>query len=250
VKVRVIYTKGDRVRFLGHLDVYRVLRMALKRAKWPVAMSQGFSPKPKLSLYAPLPVGTAGFNEVMDVELSEQVSIDCIFQSFEKEIPSGFQLVSIFEVPDKKDSLEPKITGSLYDVDLGVIDIGALRTALSTFCQETSVILSIHRPKKERVLDLRPLVVEAEAVSEDPEDNQRPERKGGMLSPTVLRLLIAHHNGRTIRPAWVLEALSKFGFECDPREAIIDRRKILFDNSRDTSSKEGIPEKTSQEARA
>ena len=49
LKVRVNYVKGDQVRFLSHLDLTRVMRMALRRANWPVLMTQGFSPKMKVS---------------------------------------------------------------------------------------------------------------------------------------------------------------------------------------------------------
>ena len=69
MKLRAVYEKGDRVRFLGHLDVARCIQLSIFRAKWPVEMSQGFSPRPKISVYAPLPVGVSGEEEYFDAVL-------------------------------------------------------------------------------------------------------------------------------------------------------------------------------------
>ena len=42
-------TKGEELRFLGHLDYLRTLERAVLRAGIPVAFSEGFNPHMKLS---------------------------------------------------------------------------------------------------------------------------------------------------------------------------------------------------------
>ncbi len=45
LKVRVKYKKGDRVRFISHLDLARVMRMSLKRAKCLWLSQKGIRPR-------------------------------------------------------------------------------------------------------------------------------------------------------------------------------------------------------------
>ena len=43
-------TKGEELRFLGHLDFLRTMERAVMRSEIPVAFSEGFNPHMKLSL--------------------------------------------------------------------------------------------------------------------------------------------------------------------------------------------------------
>ena len=51
-RVRLRYSKLGKVRWTSHRDVARMWERALRRAEVPVAYSEGFSPRPKLSLRA------------------------------------------------------------------------------------------------------------------------------------------------------------------------------------------------------
>lgn len=214
MRVRLIYKKGDRVRCLGHLDVQRCLHMALSRAGWPVSMSKGFSPRPKIAMYSPLPVGTAGFAEILDADLAKDWDIGELSSRLIKELPQGFEPVSLENIEGFKGSLEPLLKASLYSVDLGHADIGALERSLDAFLKESSVLFKVITPKRERVVDLRPFLKDYEV---------RKDIVG-------LDLTLAHIKASTVRPAWIIESLKRFGFNFDIREAITDRRKILFDN--------------------
>ncbi|MGI6643132.1 MAG: TIGR03936 family radical SAM-associated protein [Bacillota bacterium] len=219
MRVRVVYQKGDLVRFLSHLDVMRVLVMAMARAKWPVQMSLGFSPKPKVSFYAPLPVGTSGREEYFDAILSRAVNVSCLARSLSGSLPKGFGVSQVFLVPDGQESLEEKIVASVYALDLKGVERQAMSRAVDAFLKEERVLFQVRRPKDTRTVDLRGYVrdfcVEAE--------------KGLRDDHLGLVMTVTHDKGRTIRPQWVLSALSRFGLNLDPLEAIIDRRKILFD---------------------
>lgn len=216
MRVRAKYEKGDAVRFLGHLDVARVIQIAVRRAYWPVEMSQGFNPRPRLSFYAPLPAGTAGLEEYFDATLSSWRSLPELAKSLSGSLPQGMRLHEVYGVADKEEPLEAQIAASEYSVDLWGIDVSLLNRALEAFMELDEAPYLVVRPKEEKSVDLRPFVL---AVGE-----ARP----GSGERVLFDMTISHESGRTIRPQWVLASLSRFGMDVDPREAIIDRRKILI----------------------
>lgn len=69
-RARIHFTKNGDLRFLGHRDLIRTLERLFRKAGINLAMSEGFHPRPRMSFPAALGVGTAGLNEVMDLELA------------------------------------------------------------------------------------------------------------------------------------------------------------------------------------
>ena len=46
---RIRFAKVGRAAFLGHLDLVRLLARSFRRADLPLAMTRGFSPKPRIT---------------------------------------------------------------------------------------------------------------------------------------------------------------------------------------------------------
>ena len=67
MRLRITFEKTDAMRFTGHLDLHRTLERTIRRAKLPLAYSQGFNPKPKFNLAAALPLGFTGEGELGDI---------------------------------------------------------------------------------------------------------------------------------------------------------------------------------------
>jgi hypothetical protein len=70
---RIRFAKVGRAAFLGHLDLVRLLARSFRRADLPLAMSRGFSPKPRLSFGPALGLGVPSLGELMDVDLEHVV---------------------------------------------------------------------------------------------------------------------------------------------------------------------------------
>ena len=69
------YTRGDRVKYISHLDFVRMFHRAVRRANLPFVFSQGFNPHPIMTIASPLSVGVTADGEYMkvgfDTDLSE-----------------------------------------------------------------------------------------------------------------------------------------------------------------------------------
>jgi len=73
VKVRIRFTKQGKVRWTSHRDVARIWERALRRAGLPVAYTEGFSPRPRLSFGLALPTGYESDAEYLDVDLLDPI---------------------------------------------------------------------------------------------------------------------------------------------------------------------------------
>jgi len=57
VRFRLTFSKAGDLRFVGHLDLQRLIERCLRRSGLPLRYSQGFNPKVRLNLASALPLG-------------------------------------------------------------------------------------------------------------------------------------------------------------------------------------------------
>ncbi len=106
--IRAAYSKREHMRFLSHLDVMKMLHMAMRRAKIPVAFSQGYNPHPRISFGPPLPVGTESYAEYLDLMLYKKITAEDFIRDMNHNLPECFEF--------KKAKLSPTGTPSLNKV--------------------------------------------------------------------------------------------------------------------------------------
>ncbi len=56
-RLRLTFAKTAAMRYTGHLDLHTTWERTLRRARLPLAYSQGFHPQPKIQLASALPLG-------------------------------------------------------------------------------------------------------------------------------------------------------------------------------------------------
>ena len=69
MRLRVRFSKTGKIRFIGHRDVARVTERAVRRVGLPVAYSEGFSPRMKMSFGLALPTGYESDGEFVELPL-------------------------------------------------------------------------------------------------------------------------------------------------------------------------------------
>ena len=93
---------GGSLRFLSHAQTLRVFQRACVRAGLKIQYSQGFNPRPKLSLPLPRPVGVASDDELLCLRVRKSTSAQehkCIsaqvYKSINAQVPEGCELLSV-----------------------------------------------------------------------------------------------------------------------------------------------------------
>ena len=66
---RALFDKTGNARYISHLDLKRVFQRAFKRSGLPLTHTQGFNPRPSVSIALPLSLGVESRCELLDFEL-------------------------------------------------------------------------------------------------------------------------------------------------------------------------------------
>jgi radical SAM-linked protein len=91
---RIKYAKRGRIRFISHLDVMRALVRALRRARLPLAYTEGFNPRPKITMGPALPLGYESESEFADIALDRELPAEAVQQRLEAVLPEGLDLLA------------------------------------------------------------------------------------------------------------------------------------------------------------
>jgi radical SAM-linked protein len=84
--------EGD-VRYLSHRDMLRMFRRALARADLPVRFTEGFNPRPRMSIPLPRPVGVASEAELLVLEFDPPVEPSVAAERLALQMPDGIRIV-------------------------------------------------------------------------------------------------------------------------------------------------------------
>ena len=96
-KIRLRFSKTDRLRFIGHLDFLRIFQQMVRRSGLPVAYSQGFNPHQILSFALPLPLGMASINDYADISFVEEVAAEEIVSRLNHGAPQGLTVSAAYQ---------------------------------------------------------------------------------------------------------------------------------------------------------
>ena len=146
-------TKGEELRFLGHLDFLRTMERAVMRSEIPVAFSEGFNPHMKLSLDSALGVGVTADPLYLEIKLEEDMSTEEVRERLSRQLPRGITIHSIVEMEG------PVKEGT------GEKDFAEARTALEEFNHLSSFLYKRVTPKKVREMDVKPMILEPMKVT-------------------------------------------------------------------------------------
>ena len=202
-RLRLTYSRRGPAKYVAHLDIMRTWERAIRRAKLPLAYSQGFSPHARIALAAPLPVGTTGERELMDVWMEPSVEPADACERLRQALPPGLEVLDVEEVGERLPSLQSIVRAARYEVafEAGAIDVEAVGDAIRELLARDSLDWEEQRGNKTRRYDLRATVIELALAG----DAEQP----------VVTMHLALEEGRTGRPASVLAAL---GVEAQPVE--------------------------------
>ena len=73
----------------------RLFQRALRRAEIPVALSQGFSPHPKISIYPALKLGKESTDLEANIYLDEQVEKKDFKNRLQAQLPEGIEILGV-----------------------------------------------------------------------------------------------------------------------------------------------------------
>lgn len=222
MRVRVTFSKQGALRYTGNLDLHKMLERSIRRARLPLAYSQGYHPQPKLNLASALPLGFASRAEVMDMWLNEEV--DDVVPALQANVPPGLTILGAEGVDEREPSLQTQVIAAEYEVEIteapqsGEAGYGPGLTEKIASVMESETIPRVRRNKP---YDLRPLIEDL-ALTPNPLSSPRGAPLKGEGNSSIFMRLTARE-GATGRPEEVLDVMG-----VPLEDTRIERTKLIF----------------------
>jgi radical SAM-linked protein len=186
--------EGD-LRFLSHHDGIRVIERLASRAALPVHYSQGFNPRPLMSLVLPRPVGVASRQDLLVLTLEEPFEGPDLVDRLNSHAPKGMHFFDARPIGAKA----PQPIEAAYELPIQADTLRPVSMHINELQGRPSWPVQRHTPRQgaqltSRTIDLLPMVADL------------------CLADGLLRIILRRHGDAWARPAEVLALIG-----LDPR---------------------------------
>ena len=95
---RLLFEKTGNAIWISHLDLMRLFQRSFKRAGLPLTHTQGFNPRPSVSIALPLSVGVESRCELLDFDLyGEKIPNDEILARLNAALVEGVKVLNVYD---------------------------------------------------------------------------------------------------------------------------------------------------------
>jgi radical SAM-linked protein len=169
--VRLRFSKRGKVRFVGHRDVARAFERAFRIVGLPLAFTQGFSPRPKVSFGLALTVGAESDAEYLDVELTDPIDLHDVPARLTAALPDGIEVTGVAPLEDRAPALQEAVSAVGWQLEVtGPGDevpapLAVARLAAAALAAPT-LFVTRTRKGKESQEDVRPALRRVEVLGD------------------------------------------------------------------------------------
>lgn len=206
IKIRAVFEKRGRAKYISHLDLNRCMQRSFKRSGLPIWYTEGFNPHIYINFALPLSLGYESSMEIMDFNLTEEVSFDEVSERLNKAMPEGLFVSKVY-IPTTKHT-------QIRFADFKITFSNDISEKIKKFMKQDNINTIKKTKRGEKEIDLKP---DINVIS-------------SQNSELILRLPAG--NEKNINPSLVLELFLPF---CDDKIDVlsIERVNIIDENGRE-----------------
>jgi radical SAM-linked protein len=164
VRLRIRYAKLGKVRFTSHRDTAHIWERTMRKASMPVAISAGFTPRPRLSFGLALPTGGESVAEYLDVDLDataaetfDDATTAAVPDRLSDALPTGFTALMAAPCDPAGGSLQESVTSVTWSLRAPEgVDVAATASRLLAAAE---LPLERERKGQRSIDDVRPQIV-------------------------------------------------------------------------------------------
>ena len=168
MRIRIRFTKLGKVRFTSHRDGARVFERAMRKAQIAIAVSDGFTPRPKMAFGLALPVGAESLGEYLDVELVDRHDPAEFCELVNRGLPAGFDVVAAEEVTKADMSLQEDVVACSWLIELAGVSADVARGEIERVLATETLPMERSRKGESRMDDVRPAIEMLSVAVEQP----------------------------------------------------------------------------------
>jgi len=209
-RYRIHYQRGSELRYVGNLDMQLGWERTLRRARLPVAFSQGFNPRPRFHMASALPLGFTSNCEIFDLWLNHALDAQEVASKLQHSAPPGLLIDDAAVIPLNLPALQTLVSAAEYRAIVREMppDLDLARAV-----SEILAAAELPRVWRSKPYNLRPLIF---ALQMDAPEGGWP----------VLVMRLSAREGATGRPEEVLSALG-----LDPTAARVTRVQLVLNET-------------------
>lgn len=166
MKLRLRYSRKGKIRFISHRDTARLMERAFRTQQLPVAYTEGFSPRPKISFGLALTVAHESEAEYLDLDLVTPVEIDGLAERLTVALPDGLAVDAVVPLESRSLSLQQAIVCCGWRIEVIGAPIDDVTKAVAALRAAPERLLERERKGKTTVADVRPAVISLEVCGE------------------------------------------------------------------------------------
>ncbi|MHB1319303.1 MAG: TIGR03936 family radical SAM-associated protein [Anaerolineae bacterium] len=201
-RLRITYAVDEPLCYTSVLDMGRHWERMVRRARLPLAYTQGYHPHPRLLFAAPLPVGYRATQELLDLYVLHAVESTEASAALELQSPRGLEIGAVESVDLSGPVLQSIVLEAEYAVELwSPASPADVQRSLAAFMERAEVVRQRERKGRQQTYDLRALFSEAGYV----DDRSEPAQTGN--NRHVLHIRARCGSSGSGRPEELIEEL-------------------------------------------
>ncbi len=213
---RLLFEKTGNAIWISHLDLMRVFQRAFKRSGFNLKHSQGYNPRPLVSIALPLSVGVESYCELLDFELDGVgITNEELLERLNYNLIAGVHVLSVYDSGMKIRDLAFLSARIVLEYDNGVPCEAA--TKIKELFSRTSLIVQKKTKSGLQDQDIIPMIQSL--------DIARGEEK-----ELLLDCVICCQNP-TLNPAQIVSAIATYLPELKPDFSKCSRLEIYDKNN-------------------
>lgn len=160
-RLRITFGVDGPLTYASVLDMGRLWERLSRRARIPVAYTQGYNPHPRLQFAAALPVGYSSTSEILDTYLDERIDLREFLANVQPQCPTGLTIIGLEDVPIRAAPLQSLMRKAHYRVRVWAEESPCeIRVAIDRFLARPNIVRQRLRKRRMIDYDLRRLVHE------------------------------------------------------------------------------------------
>lgn len=153
LRVRAVFEKTGRAKYISHLDLNRCMLRIFRRSKLPIWYTEGFNPHPYYSFALALSLGFESRCEVFDFNLTDDdIPLDEVRDRLNAVMPEGMRIVSVSPQRLKITAIET----ADYTFSLVTNNVSGLCSAIYRLLDGEQILIEKKTKKGVKTVDIKP----------------------------------------------------------------------------------------------
>ena len=216
VTYRFKFNKSEEVKFTGHLDIMQTFQRGFKRAKLPIAYSEGFNPHQKMAFAAPLSLGYISRGEYGDFKLTQKVDPETMMKEINSVMPKGLEITKIVCLRENTKNPMASFAAARYKAIFdNIVTPDEIEDNIAFFMEQAEILVMKKTKKNFKEVDIKPDIIKIYNESDN--------------NIAAIGMLVAAGSVRNLKPENVAEGFCNYiGKKYDRYSVQFEREDMLM----------------------